>query len=387
MIIGIDASRAFLKRRTGIEEYAYQVIKHLRTELPADAEVVLYVRQKLSFVDGRPKMIVPKIDFELPKNWRVRTLWAPRFWTQIALSYEMFFHPVDVFFVPAHTVPIIHPKKTVVTIHGLEYEFCPEAYSLWERLYMRVSIRYSCRVASTVVCVSENTKKDVMKLYGVDEEKIRVVYEGYDQKAQSSNDKFQTKSKAQISKLEIQSKYKIQNTKYLLFIGRLEERKNVVRMIEAFEILKEKYQIPHELVLVGKPGFGYRRIQAKIQDSRFKIHIKELGYVSEREKWGLLQNADVFLFPTLYEGFGIPVLEAQSVGVPVVTSNTSSLSEVGGDGAVYIDPTSVESIAGGVHRVLSDEGLKSDIMKKAAINVNRFGWTPCAEKISSLLAR
>ncbi len=376
MIIGIDASRAFLKRRTGIEEYAYQVIKHLRTELSVDVDVILYVRQKFSLVDGRLRMIVPEIDFELPRNWQVRALWAPRFWTQIGLSIEMLFHRPDVLFVPAHTVPIIHPTKTVVTVHGLEYEFCPEAYSLWERLYMRMSIRYSCRVASTVICVSENTKRDVMKLYGVDEEKIRVIYEGYETNFQFPISHFQTRTNESISKAI---------KPYLLFIGRLEERKNVVRTIEAFEILKKKYQISHNLVLVGKPGFGYQKIQSKIHDSRFKVHVRELGYVSEEEKWELLQNADVFLFPTLYEGFGIPVLEAQSVGVPVVTSHTSSLPEVAGEGAVYVDPMSAESITEGVYQVLSDEGLKSDIIKKAAHNVNRFGWAPCARGVAQLL--
>lgn len=377
MVIGIDASRAFLKRRTGIEEYAYQTIKHLRDELPANTEVVLYVRKKLSFVDGRLKMIVPEIDFELPKNWRVRGVWAPRFWTQIALSLEMLRHVPDVLFVPAHTVPLIHPGKTLVTVHGLEYEFCPQAYSFWERLYMRVSIRYSCWVASTVICVSKNTKKDVMELYGVPEEKVGVIYEGYDNKAQSPNNKFQTKPNPPAGGSKTKP--------YLLFIGRLEERKNIVRIVEAFGILKEKYQMPHELMLVGKPGHGYRRIQDSIQHSTSNVHIRELGYVTEGEKWELLKNADAFLFPTLYEGFGIPILEAQSVGVPVVTSNTSSLPEVAGQGAVFVDPESVESIVDGIYRVLSDQELRSGIIEKAVHNVNRYSWVSCANAIATLM--
>ncbi len=370
MVIGIDASRAFLKRRTGIEEYAYQAIKHLRDELPADAEVILYVRRKLSFECDRIQMIVPEIDFELPNNWQVRGIWAPRFWTQIGLSFEMFFRTPDVLFVPAHTVPTIHPKKTVVTIHGLEYEYCREAYSFWERLYMHYSIMLSCRVASTVICVSENTKKDVIKLYGVPEGRIEVVYEGYEQ-----------------GEIRNQESAKGPEKPYLLFIGRLEERKNVVRMIEAFAILKEKYQISHELVLVGKPGYGYGRIKQQIANSKYQGTIIERGYVSEQEKWELLKNADVFLFPTLYEGFGIPVLEAQSVGVPVVTSNTSSLPEVAGEGAVFVNPESTESIADGIYRVLSDQELRSGIIEKAAHNVNRYSWVSCAREVGDLLAR
>ena len=252
MFIGIDASRAFLKRRTGIEEYAYQTIKHLRAVIPETDTVVLYVRKKLALEKGRLRMRFPEIDFELPGNWRVRGIWAPRFWTQIALSLEMVRKAPDVLFVPAHTVPLIHPKKTIVTIHGLEYEFCPGAYSFWARLYMRASIRFSCRVAETVISVSQNTKRDVMRLYGVPEERIRVIYEGFSQSTVNSQ----------------QSTKKHKNP-YLLFVGRLEERKNIVRIIEAFETLKKNYAVPHDLVLIGKSGHGYERITASILNSQF----------------------------------------------------------------------------------------------------------------------
>lgn len=370
MLIGIDASRAVLKKRTGIEEYSYQTIKHLRTTLPATDSVVLYVRKKLRVKKGWLVIETPEIGFDLPENWQVRGIWAPRFWTQIGLSLEMLFRCPDVLFVPAHTVPLIHPKKTVVTVHGLEYEFCPEAYSFAERLYMRFFIRHSCRVASTVICVSENTKKDVMRLYGTPEEKMRVVYEGY-----SRDGKIQD------------TRYKIQeNTKpYLLFVGRLEERKNIVRIVEAFEILKDRRQIPHQLVLVGKPGYGYEKIESKIQNLKSKIPIEELGYVSEEEKWGLLRGAEAFLFPTLYEGFGIPVLEAQAVSVPVVTSDISSLPEVGGEGAVYVDPTDAENIAEGIWSLLSDRDFRDGILERAGRNVARFSWEQCASSIAGIL--
>ena len=151
MKVGIDASRAFLKDRTGIEEYSYQVLKHLTHEIKND-QVVLYLRKKQS------------ADFELPKNWETKIIKFPYLWTQLGLALEMLFHPVDTLFIPAHTVPCIHPKNTVVTIHGLEYEFCPEAYSFLERIYMSCSIKNSCKWASSIIAVSENTKKDLMKL-------------------------------------------------------------------------------------------------------------------------------------------------------------------------------------------------------------------------------
>jgi glycosyltransferase involved in cell wall biosynthesis len=369
MVIGIDASRAFLKRRTGIEEYSYQTIKHLRDALPASEHVVLYVRRKFHFHQGRLRPSGPSIDFTLPKNWEVRGIWAPRFWTQIGLSLEMLFRAPDILFVPAHTVPLIHPKRTIVTVHGLEYEFCPTAYSFWERLYMRYSIRFSCRSASRIICVSENTKQDVMRLYQVPPEKISVIAEGYEESYTVS------KSAEMLSHPN------------LLFIGRLEERKNIVRIIQAFEMLKEKYRIPHKLILAGKPGYGYEKITEKLSQSAYSSEIVEKGYVSEEEKWQLLKQADVFLFPTLYEGFGIPVLEAQSMRVPVVTSNSSSLPEIAGEGAVLVDPTDPESVAEGAYRLLSDGVFRDGIIEKATANVGRFSWEQCVKGVSELLLK
>lgn len=355
MIIGIDASRAFLKRRTGIEEYTYQVIKNLRVLL-SENDVVLYIRSD------------QEVSFEIPKRWRIKKLWAPRFWTQLRLSFEMLFHSPDVLFVPAHTVPMFHPSKTVVTVHGLEYEFCPEAYSFWERFYMRCSIKFSVRAASTIICVSENTKSDLMKLYNVPKEKIVVVYEGFSQPTAS-----------------VPAVTEIKNP-YFLFIGRLEERKNIVRMIETFEILKEQYQVPHTLMLAGKPGFGYEKIKRKIHDSKYRTCIKELGYVSEAEKHALLERADIFLFPALYEGFGIPVLDAQAAGVPVIASDISSLPEVGGAGAVYIDPLEVKSIVGAIQKILSDKNFRNDIIEKGKRNTGRFSWTRCSKEIAQIFS-
>lgn len=359
MLIGIDASRAFIKKRTGIEEYSYQVIAHLRETLKSE-QVILYIRADQD------------ADLDIPAAWKIKKLWAPRFWTQGRLSLEMLLYPPDALFVPAHTVPLCHPKRTVVTMHGLEYEFCPGAYAWFERWYMRLSIRFSCWVASKIIAVSENTKRDLVRMYAVPEEKIQVIYEGYEGDAE-----YRTESNPNI---------KIRNDKpYLLFIGRLEERKNIVRIIETFEILKERYALPHQLVLAGKPGYGYEKIRSRIRAAKYHADIRELGYVSEEEKWELLRGADIFLFPTLYEGFGIPVLEAQSVGVPVITSDTSSLPEVGGEGAGYVDPLSAESIAEGVSRILSDTAFRDGILEKAYKNTGRFSWKACAEAIADTL--
>jgi glycosyltransferase involved in cell wall biosynthesis len=366
--IGLDGSRAFLRYRTGIEEYSYQVIKHLRSEIAEDTEVRLYVRKKLVIKNGRCVFEYPKIDFSLPPHWKCVGIWAPRFWTQIGLSLEMLFHPVERLFVPAHTLPLIGGKCNVVTVHGLEYEMSPESYSFWERLYMRYSIRYSCYKADTVIAVSENTKHDIVNLYGIAHEKIRVVGEGF-----MSNS------------LPIASNTQL--VPYLLFIGRIEERKNIIRIVAAFEWLKEKYQIKENLVLVGKPGHGYEKIEERIQSSKWSREINQKGYVSENEKQELLRGASLFIFPSLYEGFGLPILEAQAASVPVVTSNTSSLPEVGGESAVYVDPVSVEDIAQGMYKVLTLSSEERSLLQiKMEQNLQRFSWRRCAQEIAQYLA-
>ena len=364
MIIGIDGSRAFLKQKTGIEEYSYQVIKNLRNKL-RDCEVVLYLRKS------------QKVDFDLfadeaglPKNWRIKILKWPKFWTQFGLSLEMFFHPVDVLFISAHIVPIIHPPKTFVVVHGLEYEIVPTAYSVWERFYMRHSIKLSCRWAKKIIAVSKNTKKDLIELYKIPENKVEVIYEG-----------------ANINKRELKIEKKYEEYKpYLLFVGRLEKRKNIEGIISSFEILKEKYSIPHKLILTGSPGYDYEAIKLKIKKNKYEKEIIEFGFVDEKEKFNLIKNSEVFVFPTLYEGFGLPILEAQVLGVPVVASNISSIPEIGGDSLVYATPSEPISIADSIYKVINDENFKNVIIKRGYENVKRFNWAKCANSIADLLS-
>lgn len=345
--------------------------------------VVLYVKNTNNLQLTTDNKNTKINNFELPENWSVKIIKWPRFWTQLGLSLEMLLHPVDTLFIPAHTVPLIHPENTVVVMHGLEYEFCPNAYSLWDRIYMRCSIKNSCRWANTIVSVSENTKKDLIELYKVSEDKIKVIYEGYEKQLITNNSQPIT----EFSDIETGKSYQLSVISYLLFIGRIEERKNISNIIKSFEILKEKYGIPHKLVLAGKPGFGFDKIQNKIQDTRYNNQIISTGFISEEEKWELLKKADVFVFPTLYEGFGIPVLEAQSAGCSVVASNNSSIPEVALGSALLVDPQSPEDIAASIYELISDESLKDDIIAKGLENVKRFSWEKCAREISLLITK
>jgi len=385
MKIGIDASRAFVKQRTGIEEYSYQVIKHLMDKLEGH-QVVLYIN--ITNYETLQKYKNTK-ELKLPDSWKIKVIKFPYLWTQVGLSLEMLFHPVDVLFVPSHVVPIIHPKNTIVTVHGLEYEIFPEGYSFWARFYMRWSIKLSCRWAKKIIAVSQNSKRDLMRLYKVPEDKIEVIYEGTTHVIASEAKQSrlsEINSEIATSSSKIQTPRNDTKEPYLLFIGRLERRKNIEGIISAFDAFKDKYKTQHKLVLSGNYGYGEEGIKNRLERSRYKDYIIETGFAGEKEKWQLLKNADVFLFPTFYEGFGLPILEAQSVGVPVVASNNSSLSEIGENSVVYCDPQNPESIAEAAYSLISNSELRNDIIKKGYENITRFSWGECASSVSSLLA-
>ena len=355
MKIGIDASRAFGKERTGTEEYSYRLIKNLAMMDTSRHQVFLYARKN------------PLADFDLPDNFQLKIISTNRFWTQIGLASEMMMNKPDVLFVPSYAIPQIHPAKTVVTIHGLEYRCCPECYSLKERFILELNTRLSIKWASKIITPSESTKKDLVKFYKVNADKIKVIYHGV------NSIKYQVLSIKRPNKENFS----------ILFIGRLEKRKNLVNLIKAFKIFKESYKLQatsYKLILAGKAGFGFAEIKKAIQDSPYKKDIVLKNYVSEEEKGELYKNADLFILPSFYEGFGLPILEAMSYGIPVICSNTSSLPEAAGDAALLIDPNNPEEIAGAMNKVFSDDNLRKEMIEKGFENVKKFSWERCARE-------
>ena len=363
MNIGIDASRAFIKKRTGTEEYSYQFIKNLTKIDMSSCQIFLYVKNN------------SKIDLDLPKNFIVKKICYNKLWTQIGLSLEMKKNIVDVLFVPSHTIPIIHPKNTVVTIHGLEFKYYPKSYSLKERFFLELNTFIAVKWSSKIIVPSESTKKDLIKFYGVEFDKVKMVYHG---------------TNAMNQELGIRNHGK--ESFNVLFIGRLEKRKNLVNLIRAFEVLNSEFNPPaggqnskFKLILAGKPGFGFEEIKKAIQESPYKNDIVLKGYVSEKEKEELYQDANVFILPSFYEGFGLPILEAISYGVPVVCSNTSSLPEVAGDAALLIDPNNIQEIAEAMSKVFNNNNLRNKMIEKGLENVEKFSWEKCAKETMDIL--
>ena len=360
--IGIDARWAFKETKTGIEEYAYRLLEAL-TRIHIGGKTFLLYKDKSD---------QNTLGFKLPNNFKIKEMWAPTAWSQTRLTLEMLFFQPDVLFVTGHVLPFISPKKTIVTIHGLEYEYFPEYYPEKFLQYLRWSTKYAVKHAYKIIAVSNATKNDLVKLYNVHPDKIRVIHHG-----------FTTAGRFLLANDRRLQPTNHQQEPYLLYIGRIETKKNILGILAAYEILKEKYRLPHQLILAGKPGYGYRHIKSKIKNCKFEI--LSLGYVTEQKKWELLSGADAFLFPSFYEGFGLPILEAQALGVPVITANVSSMPEVAGEGGVFVDPKQPEEIAETTYKVVSDKEMKIFLVQRGFENIEKFSWDKCARKTLQML--
>lgn len=382
MIIGIDASRANQEQKTGVGWYAYHLIQSLKKITPEDVRVVLYtdkpLRQELA---------------DLPKNWTQKVLkWPPqRLWTQIRLSFEMLIHPPDILFIPAHVFPIIHPKRTVMTVHDIAAARFPASYNWFERWYTLWSAKFAVKNLYKVIVPSEFTKSELVSLSRTERDsamagqvgkfvsdKIRVVYHGYDERYDKKN---------LINIKQILNKYSITQP-YLLSVGRLEEKKNTVIIIKSFEKLKidSKLIIQNlKLVLVGMPGYSYKKVQQAIESSPYKSDIITPGWVEDDDLPPVMAGAEVFVFPSLYEGFGLPILEAFASGVPIVTSRGGALEEVGEDVCFYVEPEDIQEISNSVIKLLSDRKFKNSLANRGLERAKQFSWEKCARETLGLL--
>jgi glycosyltransferase involved in cell wall biosynthesis len=369
MTIGFDASRAQSDEPAGPENYTYNLLKNI-LRLGGGNFYHLYLRS-------------PSSSFQLPfepqaSNFELRTIDLPKFWTQVGLSLECLRRPPDVLFIPAHTIPIIRRPslKTVVTIHDVGLQPFLEQYQRWWwRLYGGRISNYAARNATHLIAVSRSTKRDLVEKLGVASEKISVVYEGVDHR------KFRVQS----------SKFKIEETKgrygiageYFLFVGTIQPRKNLVRLIEAFSKAAAK---DFTLVLVGKKGWLADEIYAAPRRFAVEDRVKFLGYVPTDDVATLLSGAEAFLFPSLYEGFGLVVLEALACGCPVLTSNISSLPEVVGEAGVLVDPHSVKDIALGITELLGlSKEARNGLVQRGIEQAQKFSWEKAARETLKVL--
>ena len=366
MVIGIDASRAVTGQRTGTEAYAYFLIQAL---MPMAAEKGYRIR--LYFNQPPPDRWLPQAD-------HVEEVVIPfrRLWTHARLARELNGRPPDVFFTPAHIIPYSYRGPSVATVHDLGYSYFPEAHTRRQVAYLRWSTRHNGRRSRRVIADSSATKEDLQRLYDLNPAKIDVIYPGIDPNLRPVTDAEQL--------AEVQDKYGL-TPPYLLYIGTLQPRKNLARLVDAYI----SSNVPHQLVLAGKAGWRARSLLNKIEslDSDIRERILMTGYVANEEKAALISGAETLLFPSLYEGFGFPVIEGNACGTPVLCSNTSSLPEVAGDAALKVDPLDTEALATGIRRVTADEVLKKRLVMAGKANIRRFTWERTANDVLATLER
>jgi len=325
---------------------------------------------------------------EETKGWRYRVFGPKKFWTQFALPLNLYLKRPrpDVFFTPTHYAPRFCPAPSVISIMDLSFFKFPEMFKKKDLVQLKSWTAYSVKNATKILTISQASKNDIIRYYKVPEEKVVVTYPGLGQKlATTETWKIMENTK------KIKKKYGIEGD-YILYVGTLQPRKNLSRLIEAFGKLKTQ-NLPAgrqgsklKLVIAGKKGWLYEDIFQKVKDLDLEKYVIFTGFVPDKDLPALYQGAKCFVLVSLYEGFGIPVLEAMSLGCPVVISNVSSLPEVGGKAAIYVDPYSVKDIARGIKEALElNDADRQNLVKKGLEQVKKFSWEKCAKETLRVL--
>ncbi len=360
MIIGIDASRAALANRTGTETYAFEVIRTLATHANTDHRLRLYT--------PRP----PVGEWVESPFVETRVIPFPRLWTHLRLAAEIIQNPPDVLFVPAHVLPLVTPVPAVTTVHDLGYLHFPETHTRFQRWYLDFTTRRHARIAHRIIADSTATKNDLIQFYRASVEKIRVVHLGV-----SDTVKRVENPAATVEKYGIRGEY-------LLYLGTLQPRKNLSRLLTAFQKIAADFPAV-TLVLAGGKGWLFDQIRWQIDHLQLDGRVLLPGFIPEKDKSALLSGATAYLFPSLYEGFGLPVLEAMVCGTPVLTANTSSLPEIAGDAALTVNPLDTDAIADGIRRLLTNPALRQSLVAKGFRQARKFSWKKTGAEIWQIL--
>jgi len=366
VLIGIDASRTTAHERTGTENYSLYLIRAL-LEQGKEHRFRLYFSQ-------------PPAENLFPRGERVewRVIPFPRLWTHLCLAWELQRHPPDVLFVPAHVLPLVHPPRCVVTVHDLGYRHYPQAHTRWAHWYLDWSTRHNARAAQRIIADSEATKRDLTTFYGVQPDKMMVVYpaggEGF----------APVRNAATLA--SVRQRYRTGEC-YYLYVGTLQPRKNLPTLLIAFATLLRQGALADNvrLVIAGKKGWLYDEILATVRALALEERVVFTGYVPQEDLPALLSGALAYVLPSWYEGFGLPVLEAMACETPVICSNVSSLPEVAGDAALLFPPGDVAALAQAMERVYREPAWRDELAARGRERARLFSWERCAQQVLAVL--
>ena len=347
-MIFIDASRYNnTKEKTGVENYSYFLINELVKLEPSNITLVSPKKIPISV----KQLIIP----------------FRRLWTQIRLSWEIFKNKkINNLFVPSHVLPIIHPKKSTITIHDVAWKHVPESYGFLSKKYLEWGTKYAVKHAKNIIVPSKITKKDLIHFYKADEKKIHVISLGF-QPPILNVDKDRSE--------KIIKNYKLKIKNYFIFVGRIEHKKNTDTLIKAFKAFAENNP-DIKLVLAGSMGRGGKEILDLITTD-IKDRIVVTGYISEEKKHVLMKNAQCFIFPSRYEGFGIPLLEAMYYNLPIIASNIPTSKEVAENNAKFFETSDTNELA----RLMEGNGFTTD----HSDTLKKFTWENCAKQTLEII--
>lgn len=346
MRIAFDAKRAYHNHR-GLGNYSRDVIRLLTTYAP-DEEYLLFARPTERYTFPHTRTIAPE------GGWKL----MPSLWRSFGCTGQM--KDVDLYWGLSGELPFgIHRTgvKTIVTIHDVIFLRYPDLYSATYRRFFTRKMQYALRVADVIIAISEQTKRDIIDFFGIDAQRIQVVYQG-------CNNRFR-EPVTDTAVAEIKTRYRLPE-RYLLAVGAIEPRKNLSRLIEAMYLAMT--DLP--LVAVGGKNTYADRLAKEAQ--MLGVDLRYLHDLPFADLPAVYKGAELFCYPSIFEGFGIPILEAMCVGTPVLTSTGSCFSETGGDAALYADPLNAEEIASRLTTILADETLREQMRAKGKEQASKF---------------
>ncbi len=356
MKIWIDGYEANVQQRLGSSQVAFELLKNLED---------IDKTNEYTVVLPNPPIV------DLPKErmgWKYRILKPKRLWTQIALPLALYStkEKPDIFFSPTHYIPRFSPVKRIVTIFDLSFLHFPEMFNKKDLWQLTNWTKFSIKNADHIITISNFSKQDIIDQYKIDRTKITVAYPGYDKekyREQGTGNRVQ----------EIKTKYKTGDN-YIIYIGTLQPRKNLIRLIEAV------FRIDNlTLVVVGKKGWMYDEILETANRLKIADRVKFLGFIPSDDLPELIAGAKSFVMPSLWEGFGIPVLEAMACGTPVIVSNVSSLPEVVGKAGILIDPYSINQLEQAIRTIITDKKMHLKFAKAVVLQSKKFSWDKMAK--------
>lgn len=359
MHVVVDA-RYISRLQSGIGLYTQHLLRALAAIDPTTRYTYLTVSDGPDPGIRQPNFSpwVTRISFE---NHLVGDLWQSSY-----LPFRLAALGADLYHGPAVFLPLLKlGYRTVVTIHDLVAFLFPETVPTKYGIYMRWMTRLSVRSADRIIADSEATREDLVRQLGVPPEKIRTIHAALGTGYEPVRDPARLEA--------VRRSYRLEGP-YILFVGNLEPRKNLVRLIEAYALLRRRVRLPHRLVLAGKRGWLYRPIFQAVERLGLQQEVIFTGYVAPEDLPAVYSMAEVFAFPSIYEGFGLPVLEAMACGVPVVAGASGSIPEVAGDAALLVPPYQVEAIAEALHRVLTEAVLRAELTARGLARSRAFSW-------------